>query len=46
MDNVEKIKDLLERTPNLFVLRGEYEEAAEYLAANGVVVVEKGKSND
>jgi hypothetical protein len=39
MDEKERLTMLLERTPNLFVLHGEYEAAAEYLLANGVGTV-------
>lgn len=37
MSEKERLTMLLERTPNLFVLHGEYEAAAEYLIENGAI---------
>lgn len=43
MPEREKITMLLERTPKLFVLNGEYEAAADFLIDNGVAAVVRCK---
>ena len=44
MDDREKITMLLERTPRLFVMYGEYAEAADFLINNGVATVVRCKN--
>lgn len=44
MDDREKITMLLERTPRLFVMYGEYAEAADFLIENGVATVVRCKN--
>ena len=44
MDDREKITMLLERTPRLFVMYGEYAEAADFLINNDVATVVRCKN--